>query len=172
MEVEASGDLMLQAPEGGVDVAGPRDGAVLLLAEEGGAGEDEGAFCGGRVGGVGVFPVLRDVAGVEKRKACWCSVRRCPCGAACLRRMASPAWGKYSLGFGAVEPEGVPALSVERADEIVPEEVAGTGVGGVVDVGAGYVEVEGFDLFEVGGVGVHEAPDGDHGVEVVLVEVA
>ena len=124
-----------------------------------------------RGGGVGVFPVLGYAAGVEEGKDVGVA-----CSAAHVELLVAEDGvadvGKVLFGFGAIEPEGVPALGVEGREEIVPIEVAGFGVGGVVDVGLGDVEVEGFDFFEVGGVGVHEAPDGEHGVEVVLVEVA
>ncbi len=57
------------------------------------------------------------------------------------------AVGPVFFGFGRVEPEGVPALGEEFAGEAVPVDVAGFGVGGVVDAGVGDEEVFAVEFF-------------------------
>ena len=45
-KVQAGGDLALERVPGGIDVGGPEDGAVVLRAGEGVAGEDESPLVG------------------------------------------------------------------------------------------------------------------------------
>src|SRR3981081_3724037 len=122
---------MRECPEAAVDVARPDGGAYSLLAEEGGAGEEEGALL------VGCFaPVLLDAfvvqegidVGVERSVAD---------GELLVAEDGVAAAGQVLLGCGRVEPEGVPALGEEFAGETVPVDVAGFWVGGVVDACVG-----------------------------------
>ena len=62
-EVEARGHLAAQCPPTAVHIAGPHRGAVALLAHESRAGEQEDALVR-----VGLFPSLRNAAGVQQGK--------------------------------------------------------------------------------------------------------
>ncbi len=140
-EVEAGGDLMGECPEAAVDVAGPDGGADSLLAEEGGAGEEEGALLVG-----GFSPVLLNAFVVEEGIDVGVEGSVAD-GELLVAKDGVAAVGPVLLGFGRVEPEGVPALGEEFAGETVPVDVAGPGAGGVVDAGVGDEEFLAVEFF-------------------------
>ena len=135
-----------------------------MLTEEGGAGEEEGALLVG-----GFAPVLLNAFIVQE----WIDVGvqgSVADGELLVAKDGVAAVGPVLFGFGGVEPEGVPALGEELAGETVPVDVAGLGAGGVVDAGVGDEEIFSIEFFVGVGGGVDEAPRGDHGVDVEVVE--
>jgi len=72
--------------------------------------------------------------------------------------------------LGAVQPEGVPALRKELAHQLIPEEIAGRGIGGVVGLRLFELEALALHGFEVLRLRVHQGPDRDHGVDMLVVQ--
>src|SRR5258708_5523660 len=151
---------MGECPEAAIDVAGPDGCAYALLAEEGGAGEEEGAFLVG-----GLSPVLLNAFVMQERVDVGVEGSVAD-GELFVAKDGVAAVRPVFFGFGGVEPERVPALGEEFAGEAVPVDVAGLWAGGIVDARVGNEEVFGFELFVGVGGGVDEAPVGDHGVDV------
>ena len=160
------GHLVRRAPIGAVDISRPHRGADALLAEKCGAREQEDALALG-------CPPSSDPA----PRGCACNGKTLvnsaplPMAICWLRRIASPMCGQYSSGS---------ALSSQNASHPCAKQLAGQVVPSRCRAPRGWwrrrrahpAPVRCFASRSlVGfGLGIEQAPDGDHRVHVFLVQ--
>ena len=172
-EMDALRDAGAQGVPGRADVAIPADGGVAVLAGVGGAGEVHhplgAAFralalvdplgMGQRVGvDRRAIEVLRGLAGVDPH--------------AFLRVRLFRARPIGLEGLGAVAPPGVHAVGEESATGLLPVDLAGGGVEGVVGrlVAEHFPALQHLQLIRAA-VG-HDRPDGNHQPRAEIVQLA
>ncbi len=170
--VKARGQLVAEAGPGRGNVAAPDEGAVLLAAGPGAADQVDDVLLAlglhALVKGAGVLPRV-EVADAEH-------------GAEVVAVVVKVVDGVFGLGL--VEPEELDSFGVVVFLDLVPDVLAGVGVervvvGGVAlevvvdpDAPFGLYQVSTFPhLFKVLGAGVDGRPDGNHELDLELMEL-
>ena len=166
----------------GTDVARPCGGAVTLLAGKAATGQQEDALVGGDtaltiVDGIGID----DAVGIEILRSRTKSRGTAEC-------LAIPHGGAVAdIGLRGIHPPGIDTILILREEVVVhlfPEQLAGTGIVGIVeraDIARAYPVVDivrdglmvhpalGIDFLVVVGIAVELGPDGNHEAATHLV---
>ena len=164
-EVQPGGHLMAQTPIRAIDVARPHRRSHSLLAEESGSRQEKDALLVRRRS-----PVLLDSERMSERKYIRVLGSIANRNLLVTENRVTPVWPVF-LGLCAVEPERIPSLRKQFADQVVPVEIARLRIRRVVHARVRHIEVFGNEFLEILRFRIKHSPHRQHGVNMFIVQL-